>query len=365
MSMLTEVLRQAVAEGASDIHVKRDQPPLYRIEKELEQAPFESISLEQIIATVDEILPAHLLHDYQTKHEVDFSHREEGVGRFRVSLYNGEGAPVLAIRYIKDKIPALEDLNLPPVLETLIHERAGIIILSGTTGCGKSTTLAALIEQINLHYARRIVTIEDPIEYAFIDKLSAITQREVGLDTESFPAALKHVLRQDPDVVLIGEMRDVDSVRTGITAAETGHLVFTTLHSGTASAAIPRLLDMFPVDEQEQVRMALASNLCAVVCQRLVPAIEGGVIPATEVMFNTPTVKKLLVKNQLNLLSAAIEAGGENGMQNFNQSLYQLITSGVVSEEDGIKIAPNPDALEMNLRGIFLDEGKKILSAIS
>ena len=236
--------------------------------------------------------------------------------------------------------------------------------LSGTTGCGKSTTLAALIEQINLRLRRRIVTIEDPIEYAFTDKLSAITQREVGLDTESFAAALRHVLRQDPDVVLIGEMRDMDSVRTGITAAETGHLIFSTLHSGTAAAAVPRLLDMFPVEEQVQVRMALASNLSAIVCQRLVPTIGGGVIPAAEVMFNTPTVKKLIMKNQLNLLGAAIETGGEHGMQNFNQALFQLIKGGVVSEADGMRFATNPESLQMNLRGIFLDEGRKILSSL-
>ena len=358
MSMLTEVLRQAITAGASDIHIKRDQPPLFRVEKKLAPGPFEPIAVEQIRAIVSEILPFHLRRDYDVRHEVDFSYKEDGVGRFRVSLYDGEGCPVMALRYVKDKIPALEDLNLPPVLETLVTQRTGIVILSGTTGCGKSTTLAALIEQINLRLRRRIVTIEDPIEYAFTDKLSAITQREVGLDTESFAAALRHVLRQDPDVVLIGEMRDMDSVRTGITAAETGHLIFSTLHSGTAAAAVPRLLDMFPVEEQEQVRMALASNLSAIVCQRLVPTIGGGVIPAAEVMFNTPTVKKLIMKNQLNLLGAAIETGGEHGMQNFNQALFQLIKGGVVSEADGMRFATNPDSLQMNLRGIFLDEGR-------
>lgn len=364
MSMLTEVLRQAITAGASDIHIKRDQPPLFRVEKKLAPGPFEPIAVEQIRAIVSEILPFHLRRDYDVRHEVDFSYKEDGVGRFRVSLYDGEGCPVMALRYVKDKIPALEDLNLPPVLETLVTQRTGIVILSGTTGCGKSTTLAALIEQINLRLRRRIVTIEDPIEYAFTDKLSAITQREVGLDTESFAAALRHVLRQDPDVVLIGEMRDMDSVRTGITAAETGHLIFSTLHSGTAAAAVPRLLDMFPVEEQEQVRMALASNLSAIVCQRLVPTIGGGVIPAAEVMFNTPTVKKLIMKNQLNLLGAAIETGGEHGMQNFNQALFQLIKGGVVSEADGMRFATNPDSLQMNLRGIFLDEGRKILSSM-
>ncbi|MDD4059381.1 MAG: PilT/PilU family type 4a pilus ATPase [Kiritimatiellae bacterium] len=364
MSMLTEVLRQAITAGASDIHIKRDQPPLFRVEKKLAPGPFEPIAVEQIRAIVSEILPFHLRRDYDVRHEVDFSYKEDGVGRFRVSLYDGEGCPVMALRYVKDKIPALEDLNLPPVLETLVTQRTGIVILSGTTGCGKSTTLAALIEQINLRLRRRIVTIEDPIEYAFTDKLSAITQREVGLDTESFAAALRHVLRQDPDVVLIGEMRDMDSVRTGITAAETGHLIFSTLHSGTAAAAVPRLLDMFPVEEQEQVRMAIASNLSAIVCQRLVPTIGGGVIPAAEVMFNTPTVKKLIMKNQLNLLGAAIETGGEHGMQNFNQALFQLIKGGVVSEADGMRFATNPDSLQMNLRGIFLDEGRKILSSL-
>jgi len=364
MSMLTEVLRQAIAAGASDIHIKRDQPPLFRVEKKLAPGPFEPIAVEQIRAIVSEILPFHLRREYDVRHEVDFSYKEDGVGRFRVSLYDGEGCPVMALRYVKDKIPALEDLNLPPVLETLVTQRTGIVILSGTTGCGKSTTLAALIEQINLRLRRRIVTIEDPIEYAFTDKLSAITQREVGLDTESFAAALRHVLRQDPDVVLIGEMRDMDSVRTGITAAETGHLIFSTLHSGTAAAAVPRLLDMFPVEEQEQVRMALASNLSAIVWQRLVPTIGGGVIPAAEVMFNTPTVKKLIMKNQLNLLGAAIETGGEHGMQNFNQALFQLIKGGVVSEADGMRFATNPESLQMNLRGIFLDEGRKILSAL-
>lgn len=364
MSMLTEVLRQAITAGASDIHIKRDQPPLFRVEKKLAPGPFEPIAVEQIRAIVSEILPFHLRRDYDVRHEVDFSYKEDGVGRFRVSLYDGEGCPVMALRYVKDKIPALEDLNLPPVLETLVTQRTGIVILSGTTGCGKSTTLAALIEQINLRLRRRIVTIEDPIEYAFTDKLSAITQREVGLDTESFAAALRHVLRQDPDVVLIGEMRDMDSVRTGITAAETGHLIFSTLLSGTAAAAVPRLLDMFPVEEQEQVRMALASNLSAIVCQRLVPTIGGGVIPAAEVMFNTPTVKKLIMKNQLNLLGAAIETGGEHGMQNFNQALFQLIKGGVVSEADGMRFATNPESLQMNLRGIFLDEGRKILSSL-
>ncbi len=364
MSVLSEVLAQAVKAGASDVHLKGGRQPFFRVEKRLTPAPFEDISPEQMSAIVEDILPAHQRAAYEQKHEVDFSFSEPGVGRFRASLFCGEGEPVAALRYVKSEIPDLDDLNLPPVLERLVDLRSGIVILSGTTGCGKSTTLAALIEQINLRYSRRIVTVEDPIEFAFTDKKSFITQREVGLDTESFSSALRHVLRQDPDVVLIGEMRDTDSVRTGITAAETGHLIFTTLHSGTAAAAVPRLLDMFPPEEQDQVRMAISANLSAVVCQRIVPTIGGGVIPAAEIMFNTPTVKKLIAKNQLNMLGAAIEAGTDDGMQDFDQALYQLVNGGVVSKEDGRKFATNPESLEMKLKGIFLDESRKILSSI-
>jgi len=364
MPILTEFLRLAVEIGASDIHIKNGQPPLYRVNKQLAPSDSEPVTEAQLRAIAAEVLPRHLTTAYAEKHEVDFSHREPDIGRFRFSLFDGEGYPTFAIRHIKDKIPDLDDCNLPPILERLVHEHAGIVILSGTTGCGKSTTLAALIEQINRTYSRRIITVEDPIEYAFNDKLSVITQREVGLDTESFPAALRHVLRQDPDVILIGEMRDVNSVRTGITAAETGHLVFTTLHSGTAAAAVPRLLDMFPKEEQDQVRMAVSVNLCAIICQRLIPSIGGGVIPAAEIMFNSPTVKKLIAKNQLDLLGAAIDSGGESGMQSFNQALYTLIKGGAVSEEIGLKHAPNPDSLSMRLRGINLDEDRKILSAL-
>jgi twitching motility protein PilT len=210
----------------------------------------------------------------------------------------------------------------------------------------------------------RVITIEDPIEYLFVDKKCVISQREVGLDTLSFEAALKHVLRQDPDVIVIGEMRDQTTFRTALAAAETGHLVLTTLHSGTAAIAVQRLLELFPASEWDQIRLNLASNLQAVICQRLIKGNQGGVVPAVEIMINTPTVRKLLEKNKLDVLPAAIETGKEDGMQTFNQSIYTLIKTGMISQEEGMVYATNPQALKMNLQGIFLDESNRILATI-
>lgn len=364
MSMIGELLAYAVASGASDIHLKPHQAPHIRVSGMLVPSGFETLSPETLTAIVDELVPVHLRQQFATDHEVDFSHREPEVGRFRVSAFLGEGVPALAIRHVKGEIPSVEDLNLPPQLHRLAEYPSGLVVLSGTTGCGKSTTLAAVVEEINTKYERRIITVEDPVEFAFTDKRSVITQREIGLDTSSFVSALRHVLRQDPDVILIGEMRDVETVRVAVLAAETGHLVFTTLHAGTASIAVPRLLDLFPASEQDQIRMALSANLRAIVCQRLIPASAGGVVPAVELLFNTPTVSKLLSKNQLHVLSAAMESGGEDGMQTFNQALYQLIRSGRVTEKEGLRQATNPESLAMNLKGIFLDEGRKILAAL-
>ncbi len=365
MSMIAELLAHAVAQDASDIHLKAGQVPHFRIGGLLQPSPFEAVEPETIIAVTGELVPPHLAEQLEREHEVDFSYHEPEVGRFRVSAFYGDGLPTLALRYVKGTIPTLEELNLPKQLHRLAAFPNGLVVLSGTTGSGKSTTLAAVIEEINLSHERRIITIEDPVEFAFEDKRSVITQREVGLDTPSFISALRHVLRQDPDVILIGEMRDVETVRVAVLAAETGHLVLTTLHSGTAAIAVPRILDLFPASEQDQIRMALAANLRAIVCQRLVPATAGGVVPAAEVLFNTPTVTKLLSRNQLNILSAAMEAGAEDGMQTFNQSLYHWIRSGRISEKEGLRQATNPESLAMNLKGIFLDEGRKILASLT
>jgi twitching motility protein PilT len=218
-----------------------------------------------------------------------------------------------------------------------------------------------MLEHINAHQKKHIVTIEDPIEFVFEDNQSVIEQREVGLDTASFQHALKHVLRQDPDVIMLGEMRDATSVMAAMSAADTGHLVLSTLHTTTASQSITRILDFFPADERDQVRKQLAACMRAVVCQRMARKIDGGMTPAIEIMLNTPTVKKMIEENRIEKLAAAIETGTDDGMMNFNQSLFQLVQAGKVSKEEALAKATNPQALEMNFKGIFLSEGKRIL----
>ncbi|MDA0991400.1 MAG: PilT/PilU family type 4a pilus ATPase [Verrucomicrobia bacterium] len=362
MSFLRELLVKAAELEASDVHIKPGQVPFFRIHGHLHESGFEQLTSETVIEIVDGLLPHYLIQKFETDHEADFSHFEEGAGRFRVNIFLSHGLPALALRHVKSDVPTFETLRLPPQLKSLASVQRGIILISGTTGSGKSTTLAAIIEEINHTQRRRIITIEDPVEYIFEDVLSVISQREVGLDTVSYQNALKHVLRQDPEIILVGEMRDRASIRTALLAAETGHLVMSTLHAGTAEMAIPRMLDMFPPDEQAQIRLGLANALSAIVCQRLMQDRHQRAIPAVEILLNTPTVKKLLEKNQLEILAAAIETGTDDGMQTFNQSIYGLIQDELITEEEGMLHATNPQALRMNLQGIFLDESKRILS---
>ncbi len=361
MSIIKALLQQAVERDASDIHLKVGEPPFFRIHGELAPSDLSKMSADDLKCVVIDILPEHIKRKAEPDNEMDFSHYEEGVGRFRVNVFLSHHVPTLALRHVKTEIPSIAALHLPPILERLVNVDNGILMVCGATSSGKSTTLAAMIHSINTNRRDRIITIEDPVEYVFQDIRSVITQREVGLDTPSFHSALKHVLRQDPDVIMIGEMRDPVSLSVALSAAETGHLVLSTLHSTTADQSIHRILSFFPSEEREQVRLAVAANLAAVLCQRLVPAIRGGVLPAVEIMINTPTIHKLLLGNKLETLHAAIETGKEDGMQTFNQALFQLIKSGQVTEKEGLAQSPSPEALKMNLQGIFLDEGQRIL----
>lgn len=362
MSILKELLEKAVSLNASDVHIKPNQSPFFRVNGVIQESGFEVLTPEYLEEIVKNILPSHLVESFATEHEADFSHQEEGTGRFRVNIFQAQGIPSMAMRHVKTDIPTFEELRLPLHLKELADVQRGIILLSGTTGSGKSSTLAAIIGQMNKKIRRRIITVEDPVEYIFEDDQCVITQREVGLDTLTFENALKHVMRQDPDVILIGEMRDQTSIKTAILAAETGHLVMSTLHAGTADLAVPRILDTFPAEEQDQVRMGLAANLYAIICQRLMRDVEGKAIPAVEIMINTPTVRKLLEKNRTEILGAAIETGTDDGMQTFNQSIYDHIKSGTITEKEGMRFATNPESLRMNLQGIFLDESKRILA---
>jgi twitching motility protein PilT len=361
--MLKELLARAVERRASDVHMKPGQVPYFRISGHLSESGFESVSVDSMLNIVADLLPAHLKKPFESEHEADFAHQEESVGRFRVNIYLTQGWPAIALRHVKTEVPTFEELRLPTQLKALADITRGIVLLCGTTGSGKSTTLAAVIGEINRTIRRRIVTVEDPIEYVFEDDQSLITQREVGLDTLSFSNALKHLLRQDPEIILIGEMRDRVSVRTALLAAETGHLVLSSLHASNTELCVSRILDIFPSDEQDQVRLAIAGNLQSIVCQRLIRDLEGNLVPAVEILFNTSTVRKLIEKNELPTLSAAVETGREEGMQTFNQSLYDLISQGIISEEEGLRHATNPEALRMNLQGIFLDQDRRILSS--
>jgi twitching motility protein PilT len=362
VELLHPVLQLALENEASDIHIKPNSPPYLRIHGSL--LPVEDCSLtnDQINTIADDLLPQHLKERFMKEFEADFSYVAPGIGRYRVNMFLQRGSKNLVMRHVVETIPTFEQLALSPIVAKIALSERGIVLAAGSTGSGKSTTLAAMLQHINANRKRRVITIEDPIEYLFIDQKSVISQREVGLDTLSFNSALTRVLRQDPDVIMIGEMRDAESFMAALNAADTGHLVLSTLHTTTAAQSISRILDFFPQEERTQVRMQLAACLRAVICQRLVPSADGKrVFPALEIMIGTPTVRKLLEENLIEKLPAAIETGIEDGMQTFNQALLKMIQEGKITEEEGLAKASNPEALRMNLKGIFLDEARRIL----
>ena len=294
--------------------------------------------------------------------EIDFSYFVPELGRFRTNLFQQRGEWCLAMRFVKTRVPSFEELGLLQQIKQIAESPRGIVLLAGTTGCGKSTTLAAMIEHINSNFKKHIITLEDPIEYVFEDNQSVIEQREIGLDTLSFHHALMHVLRQDPDIIMIGEMRDDISFTAAMSAADTGHLVLSTVHTTNASQSIHRILDFFKAEEREQIRRQLAGTLRAVICQRMTGTVDGRQTPALEILINTPVVRKLMEENRLDKLAAAVETGLDDGMITFNQSLFNLVKAGRVTEKEAMSKATNPQALEMNFKGIFLDEGRRILS---
>jgi twitching motility protein PilT len=362
MDIFYRILQTAIEGGASDVHIKPGAPVVFRINRQLVAIECPLPAEEWINTIIKNVTPPHAAITLDREREVDFSFLAPGRGRFRTNVYQQRGQFCLALRHVKTKIPSFAELGLPEVLRQIAEAPRGIVLVSGATGCGKSTTLAAMVEHINLNLKRHIITLEDPIEYVFEDNQSVIEQREIGLDCLSFHSGLKHVIRQDPDIVMIGEMRDDISFSAAISAADTGHLVLSTLHTTSASQATTRILDFFKADEREQVRRQLAGTLQAIICQRLVTTVTGKVTPAVEIMINTGTVKKLIEENRLDKLAVAIETGVDEGMQTFNQALFNLVKEKKISEKEALSKASNPQALEMNFKGIFLDEGRRILS---
>jgi twitching motility protein PilT len=343
---LVEALRYVVRREGSDLHLKVPSRPLARIQGRLQAIDeFEPMHAEDVERVLREMLTdPGKLDEFEQDNEVDFAYAVEGLARFRVNAFRQRGMVSIALRVIPYSVRTIDELGLPPVMSEIADEERGLILLTGTTGSGKSTTLAAIIDQINETKARHIVTIEDPIEYLHSDRSSIVNQREVGMDTVSFSRAMRRVLRQDPDVILIGEMRDEETVRTALSAAETGHLVLSTVHTLDAPETVNRIIDFFPLHEQSQARAMLAGTLKAVISQRLVPTPDGsGRIAVCEVMRMTGRARDMILDpDQTGRLREVISEGGYYGMQTFDQALLSHFQAGRVSMEDALRVATSP-----------------------
>jgi twitching motility protein PilT len=351
-NQLRELLSIAIAEGASDLHLSVGHPPVLRLAGRL----IPLIKKKKLSPEDTKIFAASLMTEEQKqrfleKKEVDFTYDFiEEKARFRVNIFFQRGNVSCALRLIPAKIPTIEELNLPPVLHQFTIPSQGFVLVTGPSSHGKSTTLAALIDEINHTRTDHIITIEDPIEYVFEDDKSIIDQREVYQDTLSFALALRSTFRQDPDVIMVGEMRDPETIATTITAAETGHLVFTTLHTNSASQTIHRIVDSFPPVQQEQIRAQLSGSLLGIVSQRLIPRIKGGLIPACEVLLNTPAVANLIRENKIHEIPLVIETSMEMGMISLNRSLADLVKREEITLENALNYSLNPAELKMHIK---------------
>jgi twitching motility protein PilT len=352
--LVTGLLTALVKAGGSDLCAKVGSRPVLRVHGELRwiESVHEPLTAHDTLAILSVVLPAERMRQFEAEHELDFAYSlPEPATRFRVNAYMQRGFVSLVFRLVPEQIRSLSELGLPPVVERLAEEQRGIVLVTGTTGSGKSTTLAAMIEHINNTAFRHVVTIEDPIEFVYTDKCSVIDQREVGSDTDSFDAALRRVLRQDPDVILIGEMRDELTVRTALAAAETGHLVLSTVHTLDAPETINRILDFFAPEQHLQARAMLAATLKGIVSQRLVPRVGGnGRVPIVEVLTMTGRVHDLIRNPERDgSLSEVVAQGEYYGMQTFDQALYAAVDCGTVAIEDALRYATQPHDLQLRV----------------
>lgn len=351
---LEPFLRGMVRAGASDLHFKAGLPPHIRIKSVLSPSRGEPISAKEIDAVVRELLTPKQHAFFEENGSLDVAYEIEGSDRFRINIFRQRGHTGIAIRRVTREIPTFEDLHLPPVMSQIAENSDGLVLLSGATGSGKSTTLAAMLEQINRTRPCHIVTIEDPIEYIFEGKKALINQREIGLDVPSFESALKYLMREDPDVVLIGEMRDRETFTAALQASETGHLVFGTVHASSAAQTVGRILDLFDAESRDLIRQSMAFNLRAIVCQKLLPSIakDTKLVPAVEVLLTNPSVRQLLAESREAELGDVIRNHQREGMKSFTQSLLELVQSAQVDPKVAYEAAPSADELKMLLKGI-------------
>jgi len=359
---IKDILVLAAKGKVSDIHIKVGLPPMFRFGGRL--VPMKNMPLlspQDVKEMVLEILEDRHRRVYEEHHEVDFSYGLSGVGRFRINVYQQRGTLALAIRPIPIEVHSLEELNLPESLTHIAENRRGLVLVTGTTSSGKSTTLAALINHINDTRNAHIITIEDPIEFLIRDKFSMISQRELGVDTFSFAHAMRSSLRQDPDVILIGELRDLETVRVALAAAETGHLVFSTLHTLDATETINRIISMFPADEQKSVRMQLAVILRAVISQRLIAKLDNkGRVPAVEVLISTKIVQDIIRDpERMSEMNDVIAKSNSAGMQSFDQSLMQLLKNQLITLDEAMRNASRPDDLALRVKGVVSESNDR------
>jgi twitching motility protein PilT len=353
------LVRALIKYNASDLHIKVGRPPLYRINGKLIPANMPELSQEQTREVVAAVLTDRQLRELEDRRQVEFSFRVKELGRFRCSVFYQRGMVSAAIRMVPMAVPNLDNLGIPPVIKELCNRPRGLLVVTGATGSGKSTTLAAMINHLNETTFSHILTIEDPIEFVYRDMKASVTQREVGSDTNNLHDALISGLRQDPDVIMIGEIRDVKMIQAAITAAETGHLVMTTLHTNDAKSTISRIIDVFPHEAKNQVRIQLASTLVGVVAQQLLPRADGnGQVPACEVMVKSPIIQEHILNNEIEKIPEAI-ANSSNyyKMQTMNSSLEKLVRSGTITLDEAIRASSNPDDLRLKFSGVTRDEG--------
>ena len=353
---VNDLLKIAVESGASDLHVKVGSLPMMRVRGVLQPVSQEKrLDHEDVIAMSAAIMSTSQRQKFKESQEVDLAYSVPGLGRFRCNIFQQRGTVGMVLRVIPMTIRTIEELGLPVVLKKVAEEERGLVLVTGTTGSGKSTTLAALIDHINRTRSSHVMTVEDPIEFLHRDHRSMVNQREVSVDTRSFAHALRSALRQDPDVILVGEMRDFETIETGLLAAETGHLVFSTLHTLDATETINRIIAVFPPHQQKQIRLQLASVLKAVVSQRLMPRADGnGRAPAVEVMISTPFIRDAIVdKEKTHMINGAIAAGtSQYNMQTFDQSIFSLYEQKLVSYEEALRWASNVDEFKLKVQGI-------------
>ncbi len=351
---IDELLHVVVDRNCSDLHICNNSEPIIREDGKLKRLNYEKFSAVQAQRMLYEIISDEQVHKFETTLELDMSYQLPKRARFRVNLYRERGSVAAAFRLISSRIPTCRELNLPTILEQLSERPRGLILVTGPTGSGKSTSLAAMIDYINTSRSEHIITIEDPIEYLHPHKKCIINQRELGGDTKSFANALRAVLREDPDVILVGEMRDTETIALAITAAETGHLVFATLHTNNAAESIDRIIDVFPPGQQEQIRVQLSNNLVAIVAQQLLPRANGpGRVPVNEIMVATPAVRNLIRENKTHQIPSMIQTSASHGMMSMDQCLRDMYLRSIITLEDALTRCMNADELKkmINLGG--------------